>query len=130
MFVWAPTTPSDVPRIKQGSFNLSQAAGTYDILTATGGDVYVEVLQVFGKTAAAGLVSALVKTNHTAGDKSIMSSVLLVSLLGDAIHTIVTDKFVLPSGKKIQGTIVGTGSGGELAVVVRYTPLTAGATLV
>lgn len=122
----SPTDPS-IPRIKKGTFNLSQVAGTYDILTASG-DVWVEIQAAYVKTAAAGLTSALVVTDH-ATPKSIVASTLLASITLDTALTIVTSSFLLPSGKKIQGTIVGTGSSGEVSVVIRYTPLTAGATI-
>lgn len=123
------TDSPTVPRVKKGVFSLNAAAATYDILTATGGDILVEIEQVYVKTAAAGLTSAAIATNH-ATPKSVVASALLAAITLDLAMTVVTSKFVLPSGKKIQGTIVGTGSGGEIDVVVKYTPLDAGATLV
>lgn len=111
-----------------GQFNLAQAAATYDLLTATGGDVYCDVQIVYVKTAAAGLTSAQVVTDHTT-PKAVISSTVLASLILDAILTLSIGKFVLPSGKKIRGTIVGTGSAGLVYVVVNYVPLAAGATL-
>lgn len=108
-------------------FNLSQVAGTYNLATATG-DVWVEVIGCYVKTAAAGLTSAAVVTDH-ATPKTIVASVLLASLTVDAVLTVVAGSFLLPSTKHLQGTIVGTGSGGEIDLYVRYTPMTAGATL-
>lgn len=130
MGVWGGPVDTGVLHVKAGTFNLSQVAGTYDILTATGGNVWVEIEQVYVTTAAAGLTSALIETDHTAGAKSIVASVLLAALTADSLQTIVTSKFLLPSGKKIRGTIVGTGSGGSISVIVKYAPITAGATLV
>lgn len=115
-------------RVAVGQFNLSQVAGTYDLLTAAGGDVLCEVQQVYVKTAATGLTSALVATNHPT-PKSVVASTLLAALVADAILTVATTPFVLPSGKKIQGTIVGTGTAGLVLVIVKYTPLAPGATL-
>lgn len=128
MPVFNPTDQS-IPRIKSGVFNTNQVAGTYDLLTATGGDVYVEVLSSYVKTAGAGFTSVSVDTNHTV-PKSIVASALLAAVTLDLSMTLVATSFVLPSGKKIQGTIVGTGSGGQIDVIVRYTPITAGATLI
>lgn len=116
-----------VPQVRQGSFNLNAAAGTYNLLTATG-DVYVEIQTCYVKTAAAGLTSVTVQTDHTV-PKSIVASIVQAVITLDLTMTVVTSSFVLPSGKKITGTIVGTGSGGEILVVVRYVPLTSGATL-
>ena len=121
-----PVDPN-VPRIVVGSFNLNQAAGTYTLLTATG-DVYVEILQCYVKTAAAGLTSALIETNHTVA-KSIVASALLAAITADLLMTVVTPAFVLPSTKVIRGTIVGSGSGGLIYVVCRWQPVTIGATL-
>lgn len=123
----SPSTVSDVPRVKVGVFNTAQAAGTYDLLTATG-DVYVEVLSAYAKTAGGGFTTAAVATNHTT-PKSIVAAAVAAAVTLDLAMTLVTTAFVLPSGKKIQGTIVGTGNAGEIDVVVRYSPLTAGATL-
>lgn len=118
------------PRSVQGQFNLAQVAGTYDILTASGGDVFVEVKEVYVKTAATGLTSVHLDTNHTT-PKSIVASTALAALTLDAILTLVAagTNFVLPSGKKIQGTIVGTGTAGLILFVCNYTPLAPGATL-
>lgn len=118
------------PRLALGQFSLNQVAGTYPILTAKGGDVFVEIQQVYVKTAGAGLTSAHLDTGH-ATPKSIVASTLLAALVLDAELTLVTagTNFVLPSGESINGTIVGTGTGGLVYLVARYTPLTNGATL-
>lgn len=120
------TDPS-IPRVKQGSFNLAQNAGTYDILTAVG-DVLVEIEQVYVKTAAGGLTSAVISTTH-ATPKAVVASALMAAITIELIMTVVTSKFVLTNGQKIQGTIVGTGNAGLIYVIAKYTPLTAGATL-
>lgn len=114
-------------RIALGSFNLAQAAGTYPLLTATG-DVYCEIKEAYVYTAATGLTSITLTTSHST-PKSIVASTALASLTLDAILTTVTNAFVLPNSKKLQGTIVGTGTAGLLYLVVAWTPLTAGATL-
>lgn len=117
-------------RLALGQFNLAQVAGTYTLLTAAGGDVLVEVQQVYVKTAATGLTSAHLDTGHTT-PKSMVGSTVLASLVLDAQLTLVAagTTFVLPSGKTITGTIVGTGTAGLIYVVCRYTPLAPGATL-
>lgn len=126
MPLFTPTDPA-LPRIKAGIFNLAQNAGTYDLLTASG-DVYVEVLAAYAKVAAVGLTSASIATDHTV-PKSVVASALAAAITLDLSMTVVTNSFVLQSGKKIKGTIVGNGSGGEIDVVVRWQPVTAGATL-
>lgn len=121
-------SPTDLMRIKTASFNLSQNAGNYTLLTATGGDIYVEIASAYVKTAAGGLTSALIETNHTVA-KSIVASALQAAITLDLDMTVVTAKFVLPSTKVIRGTIVGTGNAGEVVLIVKYWPITAGATL-
>lgn len=116
-------------RVTSKDFSLNAVAGTYDLLTATGGDVWVEISQAYVKTAAAGLTSALIATNH-ASAKSIVASIARASITADLIMTVVVPQFILPSGKKIQGTIVGTGTGGDIILVVKYFPLVPDATLV
>lgn len=117
----------DSLRIKVGIFNTSQNAGTYNLLTATG-DVYVEVAATYVKTAGSGFTTAAVSTDHSI-PKSIVGATAAASVTLDLAMTLVTTNFMLPSGKHIQGIIVGTGSGGEIDIIARWAPMTAGATL-
>lgn len=121
------SSSADQIRYVKGLFNLSQAAATYTLLTATG-DVWVEIVAAYVKTAAAGLTSLTVQTDHTT-PKSIVASALLAAVTQDLSMTVVTSSFLLPSTKHITGTIVGTGSGGEIDLVVRWFPMASGATL-
>lgn len=125
----SPIDPQ-IPRVKVASFNLAQNAGNYTLFTASGGDVWVEVEQAYVKTAAGGLTSALIETNHAGVAKSIVASALLVAITSELLMTVVVPKFVLPSTKVIRGTIVGTGNAGEILLVVKWAPITAGAVLV
>lgn len=125
----SPVNPA-LLRLNVATFNLNAAAGSYTLFTASGGDVWVEIEQAFVKVAAAGLTSALIETNHGAAAKSIVASALLAAITVDLVMTLVTTKFVLPSGKIIRGTIAGTGSGGSILLVVKWAPLATGALLV
>lgn len=115
------------PVTKNVVFNLAQVAATYNLATATG-DVWVEIVGCYVKTAATGLTSAAVVTDH-ATPKTLVAAILLAALTLDSIATVAIGSFLLPSGKHLQGTIVGTGSAGEMDIYVRWTPMTAGATL-
>lgn len=108
-------------------FNLAQVAGTYTLATATG-DVWIEIVGAYVKTAATGLTSATVVTDH-ATPKTLIAAILLAALTIDSIPTVAIGSFMLPSGKRIQGTIVGTGTGGEMDIYVRWSPMTSGASL-
>lgn len=118
---------SNQPRTTTGLFNLAQVAGSYPLLTAAG-DVLCEIKEAYVKTAATGLTSVTLSTTHTSS-KSVVASTLLAALTLDAILTLALSTFVLPSGKALQGTIVGTGTAGLIYLVVSWTPLSPGATL-
>lgn len=123
----AAVAAPDAAHFAVGQFNLNAAAATYSLLTATG-DVLVESVSAYVKTASGGLTSLTIQTDHTT-PKSIVASILNAAVTIDLAMTIVTAAFVLPSGKKITGTIVGTGNAGLIYVVARWVPLTAGALL-
>lgn len=126
-----PGSTAGVPAVtpKNLVFNMAQAAGNYTLGTATNGDVWVEIIGCYVKTAAVGLTSVTVVTDHTT-PKTLVASILLAALTLDSIQTVAIASFLLPSTKRIQGTIVGTGSGGEMDLYVRWAPMTSGATLV
>lgn len=117
-------------RLLVSTFNASliKTAGTYDVFTATGGDVWVEIEIAQVTVAAVGLTSAIFSTNHGT-PKAVVASTLLAALLLDASLAIVTPKFILPSGKKLQYTVVGTGSAGNVAFIVKSAPASASGVL-
>lgn len=115
-------------QVKASPINFNQSAGTYDMFTASG-DVWVEIEQPFVAVAAGGLTSASIQTNHASGAKTIVASTARASLTADTILSVTTNKFILPSGKKIQLTIVGTGNAGNGYLVVKWAPISAGAFL-
>lgn len=99
--------------------NLSQAAATYDLCTATGGDVFIKNISVFSGVAAGGLTSVSISTNNTTAD-TVLASTLLAVLTGGKNLTPLTTITLLASTKKIQYTIVGTGNAGTLLVTIEY----------
>lgn len=113
---------------KTYSFNMSQAAGTYTIGTVSSGDIMVQDVTCYVSVAAVGLVSVAIQTNDTTVS-TILATTLLVALTGGKNLTPFTTLTYLPSGKLIQGTIVGTGSGGTLLVVVRYVKMASASVL-
>lgn len=113
---------------KTYSFNMSQAAGTYTIGTVSGGDIMVQDVTCYVSVAAVGLVSVAVQTNDTTVSQ-MLATTLLASLTGGKSLTPFATLTYLPSGKLIQGTIVGTGSGGTLLIVVRYIKLASASVL-
>jgi hypothetical protein len=108
--------------IKSFTINPAQATGTYDICTASGGDIWIKSSKIYTGSAVIGLVSLSVQTNMgspvsvmTAGEGAV------AALLADTlIATAFTGPIVLPSGKKLQYTIVGTGSAGTMKLFVEF----------
>lgn len=120
--------PDLTPRAAVLSFNLAQAAATYNVGTVSGGNILIKSVTPFVSVAAAGLVSAALGTDNTTADV-IIAATVLASLTGGKNLTPMTVPLYLASGKHITGTIVGTGSGGTMLVLVEYYPLTDGAVI-
>lgn len=129
-YVYSPAV-AETEKVKQKLFtlNLAQVAATYDLLSASGGDVNILNITFYNDVAAAGLTSVTAASNNTTPD-ALLAAVLLATLTGGKNLTPLTGQFVLASTKKIQYTIVGTGSAGTIKALVRYTPTVAGADLV
>ena len=129
---WAPGV-SDLSQTycKSFSANLAQAAATYDIATASGGDILMLDAVVYISVAAADLVSVSVQTNDTTA-VTIMSAAegAVANLTGGKNAKVFATATVLASTKKLQFTIVGTGTAGTMKVVVQYRKTAAGADLV
>lgn len=111
------------------SLNLAQNAATYDAGTVSGGAIMLMDIVPFVSVIAAGLVSMTIQTNNATPD-AVLASTLLAALTAGKNFTPFTTRTYLPSGGKIQYTIVGTGSGGGIMLLaVRYQPLVNGALL-
>lgn len=108
----------NVPQVKSFSANLAQVAATYDLATASA-DLVINRITTFVSTAATGLTSITMQSNNTTSDV-VLASTLLVNLTGGKNLTPINIPFLLPNTKKLQYTIVGTGSAGTLTVVVEY----------
>ncbi len=115
-------------RAKSFTFTLTNNAGAYALATATGGDILVLDCLPYNDAAAVGLTSVSISTDDTT-PVAILASTLLAAMTGGKNLTALTTPFVLKSGKKIVGTIVGTGSGGTIKLAVLYLPLASGASL-
>lgn len=129
------SAPADTERTvtKEYTVNVQQAAATYDLCTATGGDIYIKSAKVYVGTATITLTSVAIQTNMTTAT-TIMSAVegAVANLTGDKmIVTAFTGPLFLSSGKKIQFSIVGvTSAQGTMKLAVEYSRLSAGADLV
>lgn len=131
MAVFTPSTPTPIAF----TANLAQAAATYDLCTASG-DVLIDLynLGVYVATAGATLTSVSIQTNQT-------NATTILSAVEGAVANLIAQKnivraipviggLVLKSGQKIQFTILGATGTGSLSVIIPYSPITAGATLI
>lgn len=118
---------------KEYTLNVQQAAATYDICTATGGDILIKNAKVYVGTATITLTSVSVQTNMT-------TSTVILSAVEGAVANLTGDKMIvaaftgplfLSSGKKLQFTIIGTTSAqGTMKLIVEYMRGSAGADLI
>lgn len=113
-----PNPSYNQTKVQTFTANLAQVAATYDLATA-GADVVIKSIGIFVSTAATGLTSITMQSNNNTSDVVLASTLLAVITLNKNL-TPVSLPFVLPSGKKIQYTIVGTGSAGALTVIIEY----------
>jgi hypothetical protein len=116
-----------MPLLSSGFYSLTQAfdidcakaAGTYDICTASEQSIVIPH-GLYTKVAAVGLTSVAIQTNDTTVTTILTAGEgILASLtVGKNItHTLsVVNPFVLGTGKKIQYTVVGTGSSGTITL--------------
>lgn len=106
-------------QVKVFTVSLAQSAGTYDVFSASGGDVFIKRIVPYVDSAAAGLTSITLQTDDTTS-VAILSSTLLAALTAGKNLTPFTTPTLLKSGKKGQITIVGIGSAGSLKVAVEF----------
>jgi hypothetical protein len=112
-------------RIATFTLDLSHAAGTFDLCTATGGDIVIWGMALFCTVVGATWTSVAVQTNDT-------TNFVLLNATDGARANFTAGKNVpitwaqvqkchLRSGQKIQYTMVGsTGSGTALATFMYY----------
>ncbi len=109
--------------VPQFTMNLAQAAATYDLCTASGGDVIVWGADVYCTVVGATWTSVTIQTNDTTAF-TIMNATQgavanFTALKNVALTWAQADKFLLRSGKKIQYTIAGsTGTGSAVVTIL------------
>lgn len=108
--------------VQPGTIDIHQAAGDYDLFTATGGSVYVEYFSLTmpaspDVTNDAAITSISVLTD-TAPVISLLTSAngAKAKLIAGTVFTYATP-FALPVGKKIQLTIAGASADAETICV-------------
>jgi hypothetical protein len=132
---YSPAPGSFSRRAATFTANLAQAAGTYDLGTATGGDLLVDAYNVaiFVTTAGATFTSVAIQTDQTTPAVFLTAAegaLANLTVNKNLIHAVTIGSFLIKSGSKIRYTIVGATGTGALQVGIVYAPLTAGATLV
>jgi hypothetical protein len=120
-----------LPNIMCGSYavNLAQAAGTYDLATA-GGDLLILQVGLYCLTAGVTWTSAAIQTddttpfvimNATEGARANFTAAKNVAITWTQVQ-----KPILVSGKKLQLTMAGSTGTGTARLSVLYAPMGAG----
>lgn len=130
MGIYAPTLDLEKTKTVGLTVNLAQAAATYDAGTVAGGAIMLLDTVVYVVTAGATFTSVSIQTNNTTAVE-ILSAVEggVANVTADKNLKVFTTRTVIPSGKKIQYTIVGSTGTGAITLYVRYQPLANGATI-
>lgn len=123
MSLYIPTRGNIIDLAPQFTMNLAQAAATYDLCTASGGDVIVWGINVFCTVSGATWTSVTIQTNST-------TNFVIMNATEGARANFTAGKDVAPtwtqvakilvrSGNKIQYTIAGsTGTGSAVVTVL------------
>ncbi len=129
-----PLYTAPVLAVKQFTADLTQAAGTYDLCTASGGVlVDLKTLGLYVATAGAVLTSVSIQTNQT-------NTTTILSAVEGAVANLVVQKNIvrvipiigglyLANGQKLQYTIIGLTGSGSLIVTVPFLSI-GGSTLI
>lgn len=133
-FTFQPV-PATAQQVSTFTADLTQAAGTYTLCTATNGDVLVDIydLAIYVATAGATLTSVSIQTSQT-------NATTILSAVEGAVANLIAQKnlvraipvvggVLLKTGQKLNYTIVGATGSGSLNVTVPFYPTAAGATL-
>lgn len=121
-------------RGKEFTLNLAQAAGTYDLCTASGGDVLIDLynLSLFCTVAGATFTSVAVQTNDTTPAvilTAVEGGVANITAGKNITRAVTFGAILLRSGQKIQYTIDGSTGTGTVVAGISFCPLTGGATI-
>lgn len=104
---------------KSFTMNLAQNAATYDLFTASGGNVVIKSVTYHVETTATGLTSITAQTNDTT-PITLLGSTAAAAITAGKNLTAYAGPSVLASGKKGQYTIVGNGTAGVITAIVEY----------
>lgn len=132
--IFQPASPTAL-QAKSFTANLAQAAATYDLCTASGGDVLIDLqkLAIYVATAGATLTSVSIQSNQS-------NITTILSAVEGGVANLIAQKnlvrvipviggLLLASGQKLQYTIVGLTGTGSLTVAIPFMAMTAGATI-
>lgn len=101
---------------------------TYDLATVSGGAIILIAATAYVGTAVTGLTTLAVVTNNTI-PVTLLAATAAAALTGDLSLAPFVTRSYMASGKKIQYTVIGTGTAGTMFLAVEYRPLAAGATI-
>jgi len=123
---------TNIVQVGQFTANLAQAAATYTLCTATGGDILITNFSFYVQTAGSVFTSVQIKTNQT-NSTDLMSAAegVVANILAQKLVSVArTAPIFLKSGQLLQYVIVGATGSGSLTCNFTYQPFTVGARLI
>lgn len=113
---------------KSFTININQAAATYDLATALGGDVMIHpgLSSWYCDASAAGPTTSVSVQTDTANPTVLVTAVegaVAGILIGINLHPAWDQPMVLKIGSKIQYTIAGGASAGQITATLAYRPM-------
>lgn len=130
MGTWAPIPDTSTTKVATLTINLAQAAATYDAGTVAGGAIMLLNAIAYVSVVGATFTSVSIQTNTT-------TAVEILSAAEGAVANVTANKnlkvfstaTMIPSGSKIQYTIVGSTGTGTILLQIRYQPMANGAVI-
>lgn len=123
-----------MPQIVEFTLDLAQAAGTYDICTASLGSCILTGCIVYVQTAGAIFTSISIQSNDTTPFIILSAGAGIIANLTTGANVLTTwtqtQSFSLRTGKKLQFTLIGVTGTGSLRVSFIFMPLVSGAILI
>lgn len=115
-----PFSPGESSATTQGELDLSQAIGSYTVLTATGGDIWIDAVSVVVTTETTLVTSASIVDDET--QANVIWTALLAALVDGAVLPQIANSCprILRSGKSIKLLLVGVQGTGAATAYIRW----------
>jgi len=127
---FASVPDTQITKVAALTINLAQAAATYDAGTVSGGPVMLMTWGVYVSVVGTLFTSVSVQTNDTVPVELLSAAEgALANVLAGKNLKVSNTAIIIPSGKKIQYTLIGLTGTGTMLLYAVYKPLAVGAVL-